>query len=91
MKTETFKSESVRIPEPREGVATHVNRYKETKAVILHPSDFARFATIESILGDVSMPDKFPFSDAAKAAHIDSVTPSGDPVTDPDELHRLFS
>lgn len=90
MKIETTNSNSVRIPTPHEGVATHVRRYNEDRAVIVHPTDFERFVVLDNILSQVSEPNAFHLSDAARAAHIESVTP-GEPVTDPDELRRLFA
>lgn len=90
MKSEIRGSDSVRIPTPREGVATHVRRYAENRAVIIHPADFERFEVLDSLLSEVAEPAPFVLSDAARTAHIESVTP-GEPVTDPDELRRLFA
>lgn len=90
MEAEFTGSDAVRIPAPREGVATHVRRYSEDRAVIVHPSDFERFAVLDGLLAAVSAAKGFAMSDAAREAHIESVTP-GTPVTDPDELRRLFA
>jgi hypothetical protein len=90
MKSERTSSNSVRIPTPKEGVAIHVHRYHDDRAVIIHPSDFVRFTALENLLAKVAEPDEFELSDTARAAHIESVKP-GEPVTDPDELARLFS
>lgn len=90
MEIETAGSDSVRIPTPREGVATHVRRYSEDRAVIVHPADFARLEMLDNLLTELATPAPFVLSEAAEAAHLDSVTP-GEPVTDPDELRRLFA
>lgn len=90
MKSERTSGNSVRIPTPRKGVAIHIHRYNEDRAVIVHPSDFDRFAALDRLLAEVAEPPALEISNAARAAHIESVTP-GEPVTDPDELSRLFS
>ena len=90
MESESTRSDSVRIPSPREGVAMHVRRYNADRAVIVHPADFERLRALDTLLAEVASPAPFNLSDAAEAAHIESVTP-GKPVTDPDELRRLFA
>lgn len=90
MKSEVTGSDSVRIPAPREGVATHVHRYAVSRAVIVHPADFERLEALDRLLSKCAAPKPSAPSEAAAAAHIESVTP-GEPVTDPDELRRLFA
>jgi hypothetical protein len=90
MKNEVTGSDSVRIPAPREGVATHIHRYAVNRAVIVHPTDFERFEALDELLAVCARAEPASPSEASIAAHIESVTP-GEPVTDPDELRRLFA
>lgn len=90
VKSEVTPSDSVRIPAPREGVATHIHRYAVNRAVIVHPTDFERLEALDRLLSECARQAPSPPSEAAIAAHIESVTP-GEPVTDPDELRRLFA
>lgn len=89
MKIESTQGDAVRIPKPRPGVATAVHRYREERAVILHPSDFHRLADVERIVTELSAFALIEPSATATSAHIDSDTP-GSPVTDPAKLDELF-
>jgi hypothetical protein len=89
MKAETTSSDSVRIPTPVEGIAVRVRRYNRDRAVIMHPKDFARLEALDHIHTLIAVPDEFKISDAARTAHIESITP-GEPIEDRDELRRLF-
>lgn len=90
MKSEVKGGDSVRIPAPREGVATHIHRYAVNRAVIIHPADFQRFEALDNLLSECARSEPSAPSEAAIAAHVESVTP-GEPITDPDELRRLFA
>lgn len=90
MRAEVKASDAVRIPAPRKGVATHIHRYAVSRAVIIHPADFERLEALDDLLSKCAEPGPSQPSDAAVAAHLESVTP-GEPVTDPDELRRLFA
>lgn len=87
---ESTPSDSVRIPDPRRGVAIHVRRYNTDRAVIIHPEDFERFELLDSVLSEVAKLEPLPASEIADAAYIAEATP-GEALTDPDELRRLFS
>lgn len=89
MEIETTRGDAVRIPEPRPGVATAVHRYREERAVILHPSDFHRLADVEQLVTELSAFSPIEPSAAAMSAHIESDTP-GAAIVDPAKLDELF-
>lgn len=70
-------------------MATAVRRYREERAVVLHPVDFHRLADLEQFLTDLSAFPPIEPSEAAAAAHIDSDTP-GSTIVDPARLEDLF-
>jgi hypothetical protein len=80
----------VRIPDPRQGVATVVTRYGELHAVILHPEDFM---SIEEIIDTYLSrpPYELVASDAAVEAHAIVETPGAETHYDLDELDAALS
>ncbi len=90
MEIETVAADAVRLPPPRPGVATTVRRYREERAVVLHPTDFHRLAELEAFLLELSSFPLMKPSDAAITAHVDSDTP-GSPIVDPATLDNLFA
>lgn len=89
MQIRETRGDAVRIPEPEPGVATAVRRYREERAVILHPSDFRRLVDLERLATQLSAFTPIEPSPAAARAHIESDTPEA-PITDPDKLDDLF-
>lgn len=89
MDIEATKGDAVRIPEPKPGIATAVHRYREERAVILHPNDFHRLADVERLVTELSSFEPIEPSAATVKAHIDSDTPEG-PITEPATLDELF-
>lgn len=89
MDIEATKGDAVRIPEPKPGVATAVHRYRDERAVILHPTDFHRLAEVERLVTELSSFEPIELSDAAAKAHDESDTP-GAPITEPAMLDELF-
>lgn len=89
MDIEATKGDAVRIPEPKPGVATAVHRYREERAVILHPADFHRLADVERLVVELAAFDPLELSTSAAEAHLESDTP-GAPVTEPAALDELF-
>jgi hypothetical protein len=83
-------SNEVRIPEPREGVATVVTRYGALHAVILHAQDFM---SIEEIIDAylARPPYETVASDAALAVHAIVETPGAEKHYDLDELDAALS
>ena len=89
MKIDTTNGDAVRIPSPKLGVATAVHRYREERAVILHPDDFHRLADVERLVAELSSFEPIQPSAAAAKAHIESDTPKL-PITEPTTLDQLF-
>lgn len=89
MDIEVTGGDAVRIPDPKPGVATTVRRYREERAVILHPADFHRLAGVEQLVAELSSFEGIEPSAAAAEAHIDSDTP-GAPITEAAALDELF-
>jgi hypothetical protein len=89
MEIESTTGDAVRIPEPKPGVATAVHRYREERAVILHPTDFHRLAGVERLVTELSSFEPIAPSAAAATAHVESDTPEP-PITEPDALDELF-
>ena len=89
LKVKEFRGDEVRIPQPRRGETIVVRRYRETKAMIMHPDDYARLIENEAALSHLesSLPPRF--SDLAVQAHVDADKPQS-PVTDPAILDQLF-
>lgn len=89
MEIEAVSGNSVRIPKPRPGRAALVRRYREERAVILHPRDFRRLADLESLVIELSALETIEPSELARRAHVESDT-AGSPTTDPAKLEVLF-
>lgn len=90
MRNEVTSSDSVRIPVPKQGVVTKVQRYKKDRAVIVHPSDFERLELLDSLLAEVSTAPPLRGSELADRLYIEESTPGGE-ITDAETVRRLFS
>lgn len=89
MEVKATKGDSVRIPDPTPGVATAVHRYRQERAVILHPTDFHRLADVERLVTELAAFTPLELSSAASKSHIESDSP-GSSITDPNVLNELF-
>lgn len=89
MKTMIIASDRVRVPEPREGIATTVHRYGKERAVVLSPRDFHRLSALEELASAASACAPMEVSDVALRAHREESTP-GESITDPDLLAELL-
>lgn len=70
-------------------MATAVHRYREERAVILHPADFHRLADVERLVSELSSFEPIEPSSAATEAHVETDTPKS-PITEPTTLDQLF-
>lgn len=89
MEIKATKGNAVRIPEPKPGIANAIHRYREERAVILHPTDFHRLVDLERLVMELSALTPIAPSEAAVRAHIESDTPEG-AIIDPNTLDELF-
>jgi len=51
---------TVRVPDPEPGTATVVRRYREDRAVVLHPNDYARLVEDSRLLSSLGRLDPLP-------------------------------
>jgi hypothetical protein len=86
---DVLPGDRVRIPDPSAGIALAIRRYRDERAFVLHPADFHRLQTLDSLAGEALAIPPLELSQDAIDAHIEESTP-GEPVTDPATLDALF-
>jgi hypothetical protein len=87
-------SNAVRLPEPVQGTATVVDRYRRPQAVVLHPSDFERLVQDGKLADSLGRPDPLPPPTAlARKAHLHVDTPGAEApaLEDGDALEALLA
>jgi len=70
IRTRSVAANDVRVPEPEPGEAVRIEKYggKASKAVVLHPSDFALFERLLEIFED-GVPYELELTETALEAH----------------------
>ena len=87
-----IKSNDVRVPQPRAGVALVVERYssEHVKAVILHPDDFAELQSSSQALDELAGAAAPELTDAAALAHRLAESSEGELIDDEASVRRLL-
>jgi hypothetical protein len=83
-------SNEVRVPVPKRGTALRVMRYGKDQSVVLHPDDYGRLAELDDLVARASRLKPFRFTEAGRKAHFEEDRSAGEPIEDPEILHRLF-
>ena len=88
VKSERRDSSKGRVPAVSPGTAIVFTRYDNEKAVVLHPQDYRRLASLDEALDAVAF-DKPGVSDLVRTAHALEDTP-GTPIEDPARIKKLL-
>jgi hypothetical protein len=60
LRESAIPANTVRVPDPEPGTATVVHRYRENRAVVLHPADYARLVEDSRLITDLGRLDPLP-------------------------------
>ena len=92
LKSVSLSGNDVRVPKPEVGTAYLVERYSadRTKAVILHPDDFAELQSRARLLEDAARPVGFELTELGAKAHQIAEGREGEAIEDEAAVRSLL-